>query len=625
MVGTAFGDTLLDENTDIDTWIPNLLSAGYPSPAPPKVADTAFYKCHSEGHFCDMRRNLRATVQHESVWAFRYLKSVRFPDLRHYFAMFDKLHAHVQSLNEERDHLCSNVELPEDFLKRTRDHNDDPYNFGKIVANYANAPEVGFKHTSDGIADAAAGTPEHHTCSWTMGQAGWGDDLQDLKRRIRGENMFMWTAHKGRGSGADKLSMVLEIPKSLVTNGLVSKWDLIYRKQTQRDEDNPNYYAHMTLRQQRTLPGVVKWSQTRQNRKFGLFSFGEFEGLPPRANDFFYDEIIKGGGIHGRNLTEGNPADRMQHFGMPWIGGVSGSVVDFYIAARALGYTGQDLAVLVLLDIAALVAGGQHSMGELLWAAAVCELFDGLGLSPGSPSVKDPAESFHPFIDKDGKEWYFATPWMRDVIKLSNEPTEKWNALLRTLTEEDLYNLYLSATTEFVSRSMPITFAWSQFALPAVDSASFAALMPCTKMEGAHDFRMAVFKYGAYGAVGSQHGEEHTAWSHWASDGLKGFASDTISAMELVMNVLSTLKPSWIIMAAHYTRHIPLDKKADEQFRWLRQREANLVTLYRCLDRPQVNRVFGSSEGLVHETEFKTFYRIMAGTRNIAADDTDFA
>lgn len=611
-----------------DPWS-SRLSASYPSRLPADSVVPGFSPCKSEGHFCDARRNLRATVEHESSWAFHYLHDVSYPDMRDYLDLFDKLHDHVASLNERRGHECQNVESPGAFLDRTRLVNIDPYNFGKVVANYANAPEVGFKHVSDEMADAPAGSSERHTCSFRPGQAGWGDEFQELKRRIRGMDMFMWKFHKGRGAAEDKIAMVSEIPKKVVSPGMVLKWDVLYRRFTRRDEAHPNFYPHMTLRQQRVLPGLVRWSQTRKNRKFGLFSFGDCEGLPCTGS-FFFKEIVKGGGIHGRNLSEGNPAERMQSFGMPWIGGVSGSVVDFYIAARALKYTGQELAVLVLLDIAALVAGGQHSMGELVWAAAVCELLDGLGVGrPGTPTHKDPQEKFRPFVDRDGAEWYFATPWMRDVISLSNLPPRRWRRLVKTVPEQSLFDLYVSATTEFVSRSRPFPFSWSKYVLDGGPASGRRALSKCTKLAGAHDFRLAVFARGGYSASGSDTGEEHTAWAHWATDDLGGLISPTLSAIEFVMNVASTLKASWLSMGEYHHHRIQKLLKAlhvhkSPNIHWLRRRESQLTDLYVCLDSAAVNKAFGGKVGMVEEAEFKTFYRMVAQERGNVADDVEF-
>ena len=52
------------------------------------------------------------------------------------------------------------------------------------------------------------------------------------------------------------------------------------------------------------------------------------------------------------------------YVGMPWIGGASGSLVDFYLAARADGLEGKELADLMLVHMSSLVAGGHHSLGH---------------------------------------------------------------------------------------------------------------------------------------------------------------------------------------------------------------------------------------------------------------------
>merc|ERR1719316_2203393 len=164
--------------------------------------------------------------------------------------------------------------------------------------------------------------------------------MESLKSRIRSTSKFMWSQEKGRGTEDDKAALTLGVDRSVISDAKGDDW----QEQWATLKGEKEMYRAMPAKQQRLLPGFIRWAQTFKNDNFGLFAYGDEDKWVDDTHDFFFEDIIHGMGIHGRNLTSGSPADRMLFVGMPWIGGVSGSVVDFYFAARDLGYSGKDLA-----------------------------------------------------------------------------------------------------------------------------------------------------------------------------------------------------------------------------------------------------------------------------------------
>lgn len=71
-----------------------------------------------------------------------------------------------------------------------------------------------------------------------------------------------------------------------------------------------------------------------------------------------------------------NPAEKMRQFDMPFLGGASGSVLDRILSAVAVAYEirgshnwDMNLGGIAILEVIALVGGGHHSLGELLFGA----------------------------------------------------------------------------------------------------------------------------------------------------------------------------------------------------------------------------------------------------------------
>jgi len=360
-----------------------------------------FRKCEQRSPFCDMRLNLKDQMTYEIEWVLAYLRKfgkepqlgsgivTKFgaPDAFTEFAKDFKekledinkregrkllpvkergckyLHTHKEfkaHLTKESNKLFENVRL-------------DPGGLGQFYTNWMSNLWVNFKFGSDAITDAGetGGTPA--VCSWTQGDKAWGTTDNNLKKMIR--TGFMWKQGKGRGTAEDRLSMTSGAPRNILNFISAGAWIAEYnelkndtgRKNEKRLKDN----HACPLERKAALPGVERWAMTFKNRRLGFFAYGD---TPPfisevlQTQNYFFEEIVHGFGIHGRNRTAGNPADRMRYVGMPWIGGVSGSVVDFYIAAKKFGFSGKTLTDMVMSDVAFLAAAGQHSVSELVFA-----------------------------------------------------------------------------------------------------------------------------------------------------------------------------------------------------------------------------------------------------------------
>lgn len=591
-----------------------------------------YFICKSVGNHCDFRRNMRVMVDFETDWAYRFLKQLRWSDVAEFFGVFDKLHTRIAHNNQARKASCPNVLHPGGFILRAKSIDlGDNLNFGTVMANYVNAPAVNFKAANDAITDSSL-PGRDPACSWELGEPGWGDHYEELRRKMRGpETKFMWSMEKGRGTAEDKIAMVYEIPKENTTNGLVTKFNKIYDANAARGKKHPHYYYKMSANQQSRLSGIVRWAQTRRNKYFGLHAFGdsrEFHGGSSRS-EYFFEEVIKGGGIHGRSLEPSNPADRMMWYGMPWIGGVSGSIVDFYITARALGYKGHVLAKLVLIDMACLIAGGQHSLGELMFGAAEAELVDSMGMKDtgfNSSFDREAAgedDGFPPNTE-DTMPRYFATPQFQAIMKELNDIRD-WGQVRRS--GEESFVSYTTALNELARRSM---MDWRHSWGPGENDEKEEEepeegthlMSKCIEQNAlaAQDFRVAVYWAGYW-----------TAWRHWSADGIDGFGGADMSPGEFIMNIASKLRPRWIIMSniawdTMRLLHAGVSPTENTQFTmaWLRERESNIANLFKCIDTPVMHTRFNFSVvGGISKKEFNTLYELVANTRDCVADDVE--
>lgn len=80
--------------------------------------------------------------------------------------------------------------------------------------------------------------------------------------------------------------------------------------------------------------------------------------------------------IRNNSNASSNPAERMRQYDMPFLGGASGSVLDRILSAVAIAYElkgtvtwEMNLGGIAMFETIALVAGGHHSLGELLYGA----------------------------------------------------------------------------------------------------------------------------------------------------------------------------------------------------------------------------------------------------------------
>ena len=315
------------------------------------------------------------------------------------------------------------------YLAYLRSQGSSTDRTARFDANYANSVHAKYKPANDAVGDA-----ELHRRVVLGRQSNQAGVIRD---GIRAKSNFMWTQTKGRGVNADKAAMTTGVKRSVVSKAMGEH----FQNQWKASRGEKAMYRTMPVNEQRLLPGVVRWSQTFQNNNFGIFAYGDGDAWVDGTHGFFFEPIIHGMRIHGRNLTWGSPADRMLLAGMPWIGGVSGSIVDFYLAARVLGYGGEELADLILVDIACLVAGGQHSLGELLFGAVQADIEGG-------------AMQFQRGGD-DGFS-YFATPQFRQSVDVMNKPEMEWVAARQEVTADGgLAGLYNSALEEFIRRAGP--------------------------------------------------------------------------------------------------------------------------------------------------------------------------
>lgn len=613
------GRSLVDEGTQ---------AAEEDTSGPPKQEfheRDAFYVCASEGHHCDLRRNLRSVVTFESQWAMDYLNGLTYDNVMFHLGFFKKLHTFIaeelQSLPGKEN--CPNIILPKDWLKNISGTNTDPYNFGKLAANFWNSPKVGFYNI------AAQGFEPDHLCSW---REILKPHIMRVQTLVRNESKWMmWSMKKGRGDTGDKVATILEIDKAAVTDGMRAKWDKVYDATVKHDKEHPNYYKHMTANQQRTLPGVIRWAQTVQNAYFGTFVYGE--GLPGyHSKAYFHEEVVHGAGKFVRNLDRANPADRMLRFGIPWIGGISGTILDIYLLARHLGYTGNALAYHLIIVVASLVAGSQHSLGELLMALAHCEMIDATGLKSIDTDVPVQGRLFSYVKKHNSARHFFATPNMKAMVAKINLPKDSFYDWLRAGNEKAGFNLYIKVLEEFVVgthrswkphwRPFDLRTVWESFNIQMEpkerDLSSHLSkcitIMPKAVHAG-EDFRQSVFRHGGYKDLENSNAEEVHAWRHWSSDGIYGLDAECISLIAIVNNVQRLMAPRWTLYGE--IAHASASTTSSQE--WMGQQQKLLFTMLNCV--VEMDTASTCGQGHMSKHAFTTFYKISAVLHHTWADD----
>eukprot|EP00929_Paragymnodinium_shiwhaense_P101563 TRINITY_DN64726_c0_g1_i1.p1 TRINITY_DN64726_c0_g1~~TRINITY_DN64726_c0_g1_i1.p1 ORF type:complete len:708 (-),score=87.79 TRINITY_DN64726_c0_g1_i1:256-2379(-) len=475
-----------------------------------------YHICRERGPYCDMRMNIKEQVDLESKWAWDFLQTLDLHRIDLFMQFVQRLHHHIATVNKERGLHCPNAESLHDYLAYLRKRGFADARSGRAIANYVSSLHVAFKRASDAIHEAPALAEPPWNCAWRVGSPGWGDTRTQLEMRIKGkrqQSKFMWTQQKGRGTDLDKAAMTTGVRRDVVTDAMGKTFEALWKLNRGEKE----MYQVMPAADQRLLPGRVRWAQTFRNAEFGLYAYGDEPKWTDATHDYFFQEIVHGMGIHGRNLTWGSPADRMLLLGMPWIGGVSGSHVDFYLAASNLGYTGKQLADLMLVDIACLVAGGQHSLGELLFAATEADIEDN-----GRPRFEK---------DGDATYTYFATPSYKRLVAMMNLPDAAWTAATFALVTSgsSLHELYNAALHEFFQRAGPAGFERQpdrQLLRTSLLPATRQNLLPCLGLPATMWLREAVYTAGG----------PKRAFSEWTLDGATPWLAG-LSAVELIAHV----------------------------------------------------------------------------------------
>lgn len=497
-----------------------------------------FRHCEQNDVYCDMRRNIRDEINMEARWAYAKIMSYPQEQLDLYLNFFAGMKKHIDKIQATRDEACLNFLSWDNAKARWEKMGLKIEKTGRSVANFADSIAVAFKPAEDSVHKNFA------QCSWNKGEPGWGAEMSKVELAIKGgsatisqkprtdpndKKKFIWTQAKGRGCNLDKVAMALNVDRSLVTDSMGSAFDAQFMKnkgETDAERALPSW-------RQRLLPGTLRWDSSFMNDNFGPFCYGDgrdWSAEKPDVKHFFYDHDVHGYSIWGRNLTKGSPSDRMLDVGMPWIGGASGSLIDFYLAARDLGYKGKELGDLMLVHMSALVAGAHHSLGELLIAATEAD-----------------REGGHMSFEKDGEKdfSYFGSPKFGKLLDIMNSPDDEWNREREELAAEGgLPALYQGALDEFFDRSGLVGFGKTRGASKAErfqkHYPSDPALEKCLKLPG-----VTVFKNGMF-----EHGGPKRALAEWSLESLDDF-SRGIPAEQFVLGV--TGRPTMKAKLAVYT------------------------------------------------------------------------
>jgi len=423
-----------------------------------------YRKCEQRSPFCDMRLNLKDQMTYETEWVLAYLdkfgelepgnEPTKFGAPEAFTLFVDRYKEKLEQLNKrEGAHTffrhCAYLHTYEEFkahLLLTGHQLIQPGELGRFYANWMSNIWVNWKKASDAIGDAGEpGKPA--ICSWTQNEKGWGTTTEVLKTKIR--TGFMWDDAKGRGTAEDRLSMTSGAPRDILNYISADAWVAEYDKMKD-DADLCKANHALPLPMKAALPGVERWAMTFKNRRLGFFSYGDtpsFISKDANGKDYFFEQIVHGFGIHGRSTSPGNPADRFRYVGMPWIGGVSGSVVDFYIAAKELGFSGKTLTDMVMSDVAFLAAAGQHSVSELVFACTSIFLE---GPKKSEDEMSEADEDLKKEADYDDQKHPFKIESWRELVNIMNKEVkegEDWKG------DHDLPALFNMAMREFMKLS----------------------------------------------------------------------------------------------------------------------------------------------------------------------------
>lgn len=451
----------------------------------PTAAFPSWYtRCTVRGPFCDMRLNVKDQADYESRWAHQFLHTLSKERIAIYLHFFERMYHHVLETNSKRGTNCTNVLPFQLWVDHLRRRGFDVSMNGRLVANYGNSNRVQWKRTSDMMHHNVSG------CSYFNEEPGWGTRPAWVEHRMgphqaefpEGLDKYMWTEKKGRGIPEDLASMVMNIDRSDVTAKMGIEVELAWlsgRGESEHDRGLPTAEQHL-------LPSQKRWNNGYKNHHFGIYSYGDEPDWFERSNakSYFFEGLTHGMGILYRNLTRTSPADRQLDAGMPFVGGGSGSLTDLHLAARDLGYSGLVLAELKLVACACLIAGGHHSLFDLLISAVDAERQD------------IDSESF----TRSGEQiTYFGFPLAKELIQIMNLPESEYQSAQEALASKGgLPKLYGDVVDEFIQRVGPEGLVRGESTRDKMSKAadSLAASPQCLNQRGASIFLTGVYKMG---------------------------------------------------------------------------------------------------------------------------------
>lgn len=445
-------------------------------------------------NLCDARWNLISNVRYESEWAVNWIGSMPRAFENKLDAYMDKLVGYLNGMSTCTDvveHLTNYKDYKSSDESWTNGKTKPTAPSGTSTDSYAGRRAVEFfslahpqwrgftellfdGETKDGT------TTKTTTCAWDPPAAGQTKGptrlfVSGVKAKTAG---FMWDNFKGRAdfdttdnavkaSNVDPMRMTLFGADATAIGNAAAVLALV----KSAGAEGVDSTAAPCIASQ----AVCKWRLQFKSKRCGLYFWGD-ESYTKSNNkrvdctNYFSNTISHGEGIHSRNpaTTTDNPSRRMLEWGMPWIGGVSGSVVEFYaLAAHVLEnvadkdltitssgakvgtFNEHTLAQLTLINVATLVVAGHHSLGELLFGVGSAER-DRL---KDKAAIEAPAKKQKFTQNAHGsKKWYFYSDKMKAIIAHMNKPTANYPSEAPT-DETTRKSRYTEATAEFSGRS----------------------------------------------------------------------------------------------------------------------------------------------------------------------------
>lgn len=435
--------------------------------------------CSGPSDACDNEWNVKSQVLRESEWAYIFLKEkVTLRHERQVAAVIDKMVATLNataSCKVIEDQLHLTYGQYKSVVQRNKliTAGDSP---GKRIALYFAASTVGWREFLTGMVDGevvvGGKTTIDKSCKWDS--TGASESLDTLVKRASSGDLsggFMWTMKKGRNTAGDAGTKILF---SATPSQLSTANDAFAQLGAVKPLDDPAVQTiQEKFRSSAAIPPVA-WRMESKSLDAGLYFYNQ---APALFKNYFPTWVAHGQGINIRSsdATDG-PAKRMLEYGMPWIGGVSGSVVDFYSVISVIGpsakpygkslprlifqswyypgfkmplrWTEQVLADMVTLLMAHLGIAGHHSLGEALYGAAQTELAYTATLATPRPASEEGA--LVQTTSCKGKNYYFYSHHMAPLIEATRVPLGAFNYGAQTAERQALYD---AAIADFIGRT----------------------------------------------------------------------------------------------------------------------------------------------------------------------------